>query len=302
MFNYNFNIKVFYRKILAGLFLLLFSTGALLSQKAPENKEPEKTSQPESQPVRSKSGYDWSRSGVRVLNRSEFEGRQLIRLQDSAGQNFQVSSDRDLTREDAKNILKYVKVFNSWTGLSIRRLEFFIFDANLDILVVPTALTYENTDLGKLVQTGLKFSFAAGALEYNFRIQVNKFFVKITGLYTDQAEICGKLLEAKENPRDYIRKRDPEFLLRKLEAMEKRLEEQKLNQFRLRMAVITLHNTGFFSGPSAVNAGEIKKLVELKLKNPGLTAEQLATRAQQSGIKLSSKEIKLVLMVYFNSF
>ena len=56
-------------------------------------------------------------------------------------------------------------------------------------------------------------------LTYNFRMKIQGLFIKIKGEYLTEDLILGKMTEAQRNPRAYVRKRDPEYFLRKLEPI-----------------------------------------------------------------------------------
>ncbi len=67
-------------------------------------------------------------------------------------------------------------------------------------------------------------------------------------------------------------------------------------------AVLTFRNSGFLGGGTPLNRSSIKKVVEFKSRNPAMTNEQLTARLESEGLKITSKELGLVLGVYFNIF
>ncbi len=69
----------------------------------------------------------------------------------------------------------------------------------------------------------------------------------------------------------------------------------------LRYAVLTFHNRFLFQ-TIPIPREAIDRVVELKVETPALTEEEIAATLKNEGIKLKSKELKLILAVYFNEF
>jgi hypothetical protein len=140
-------------------------------------------------------------------------------------------------------------------------------------------------------------------LTYNFRMTIKSLFLKIKGEFLTEELVCGKMLEAIKNPSAYVRKRDPEYFLRKLEQLETDLDRLKAYDFEnLRIGVLTLHNKGFFGGVNLIKKEVIIKVIELKKQSASLSKDQIVEKLKAEKIEASAGEVELILNIYFNEF
>ena len=244
---------------------------------------------------------DWAALGARVVKTSAEEGRTRLLVADGKGFQFSVSHTGDLTDGDAARIMKLRRRFLTWSIGPVRTINFLLSGPTIEALVLPEKASCGAKDMTELLPAGLLFR-ETDTLEYNFRLTIQNLFVRIKGVYISEAELCSKLSAAAENPREYIRQRDPEYILLTLDRLKARLDDLAGGQDRLRRAVIALHNRSFFSGPRPVQEKTVRRVVALKKETPGLTAEQLSDKLKSEGILLSAEETELILNVYYGQF
>ena len=246
--------------------------------------------------------FDWGTLGVKVIKQEppdEQTGAIVVALEDQAGRAFSVSHVKDLKAEEAGELLKFKDALHAWKIMKIGKLFIQIADQALEAQIVPEKFECKGQEYASYLPAGLLVT-KTDALEYNFRIQVKNNFIRIKGLYSDENELCGKLQQAVANPQDYIRRRDPEYVLKKLEELETRLAQMERRNLQLQRAVVTLHNQGFFSGPTAPDQKVIDRVIALKKKDPAMTSAQIAEALKTDGLTASARELSLILLVYFN--
>lgn len=223
-----------------------------------------------------------------------------------------IKSDTEVPEPIQAKAEELKKNLSSWKYMRPSRIEFSYADNTLEVTVVPASFTYEGRDLLRYLKSGIRFYYR-DALEYDFRIFIDKMFLKVKGFYTEEEAFCKNLLNAIEDPKGYLRSRDPEFMLARIEKMQKDLDGLSLKMHQLeqsqgdlrkqfdtaRKALIALHNTGFFSGPSKVSDKVIERVVALKKAEPSLKADQIAERLEKEKIEASSKEVELILTAFF---
>ncbi len=95
-----------------------------------------------------------------------------------------------------------------------------------------------------------------------------------------------------EKPHDYIRKRDPEFILAKLTKLEERCGKLEDESRMLKNAILALHNTGFFRGPTAISADLVKRVIELKKADPALKADQIREKLRSEKLRLQTRRYR----------
>lgn len=244
---------------------------------------------------------DWAKLGVRVVRSAEEQSRTRLDLEDGQGRTFSVAFVGKVSDTEAARVLKLRETFLGWSLGKPKSIEFLISGTALEAHVLLEKVTCAEKDLTELLPAGLLFR-QTDAVDYNFRLATQNLFVRIKGVYTSDQELCGKLLAAADNPRDYIRKRDPEYILRTLDRLRSDLNELRLKQERVRLAMVALHNRGFFSGPKPPQQKTVDLIIEYKSKERSLTAAQLTEKLKAAGVQVSADEVELILAVYYNEY
>ena len=245
--------------------------------------------------------HDWSAEGLTENGTKAVNGESLLELTDAEGKKVFIQYSGGLDESTIGNVLEIRKVFLGWKNISADRVKFLVSGARMDIAVFPGTFTCGERDMLGYVSAGMQFIYT-DSLEYNFRITLENLFIRVRGAYVDEASLCEKMLEAVKNPHDYIRKRDPEYILTRLDRLEERNDRLEKENRLLRNAVMAMHNSGFFRGTTPVSSEVVNRIVEMKKAKPSLTVKQIEEELEKEKIMASSKEISLVLAVYFNEY
>ncbi|PKL40657.1 MAG: hypothetical protein CVV44_03375 [Spirochaetae bacterium HGW-Spirochaetae-1] len=274
------------KKIVGTLFILLFQITAL-----------------------SAADLSWESHGIQVKSSRTVENQTILELAPGKGLPFSLRYYGDITPEMMENVLKSLASINTWTVIKPREIGMVVSNDLLDIVIQPEQFLYKKVNLLPHVPAGLLMQFDTN-LKYNFRFTRNNLFVRIQGTYRTEQELCENVLEAYTDPLKYLKKRDPEFFLTKLNQFEEEItslknsvkdleEENRL----LKSAVATLHNTGFLGfGNKPINQKIVKRTIAVRKEKPAATAEEITDILNDEGLKTSKKEVSLVLLVYCNEF
>lgn len=233
--------------------------------------------------------FDWKSENITVVETKKEDDVITASLKDSEGNAFTVSYS-ELNDATAELILKLKSDFYGWKTMQISSIKFVVYRDRIEIAILPSTFNCSGTDIIPYLPAGMFFIYR-DVLEYNFRITKNDLFVRIKGMWNTEEAICKKLLEAIKDPLSYIRKRDPEYFLEKIEEFEK-----------LRYGVLMLHNKGFFGGFNLIKPSVIKRIVAMKKQNPKITSDEIKKQLEKENLSASSKEISLILNLYFNEF
>jgi len=251
--------------------------------------------------------YDWAVKGISQVSASE-EG--VLTLRDQQGNVFLVEEKGVPVNETiARDILQLKSSFLGYTYIKARTLKFTSTGQGIAILVLPESFNYQTKDFLPNVPSGLEFMYQNKILNYSFRMTVDNLFLRIQGVFLDEESLCKKMEEALVNPQNYIRRRDPEYFVTKIDELEQRAiksegDNQRLqNELELfKQATVGLHNTGFFSDKGPLAADKLTRILELKRERPEISVEEMEKILKEQNIIVSVKEIKLVFRVYFNDF
>ncbi|MBP7585476.1 MAG: hypothetical protein KBA61_15650 [Spirochaetes bacterium] len=238
--------------------------------------------------------YDWGQDGITVVNKAEQDGTTELTLKDAKENTFSLKYMSEPDDAMLKNVVKLKGDLYGWKNMTVDSLKFVYDQGGLEISLMPKKFEYEGKNINNYLPSGMQFTYTY-LLQYNFRINVNRLFIRIAGDYDTEERVCRKIVDAINNPKEYIRKRDPEYLLTKLEQLEETLH-------KLRTATLMLHNSGFLSGPEPVSRDVVEKVVGMRLLDPVISREKIAENLEKQKVKASSREINLILNVYFNDF
>ncbi len=238
--------------------------------------------------------YEWSNDNITIVSKTQDEDRTSVTLKDQGGNIFNVQYYNTLEEQTAKTIIRLKSDFYGWQNMKVDNLNFTSSEGGLQIAVVPKQYQYKNVDINQYLPSGMLFTYTT-QLQYNFRINVSRLFVRIVGDFKDENKLSDKIVDAIQNPQEYIKRREPEYLLMQIERLEDEFQ-------KLRYAVLALHNKGVFSGPEQINRDTISHIVNMRINNPKITADEISKSLEKDKIKASDREINLILNIYFNQF
>ncbi len=245
--------------------------------------------------------FTWTEDEIRQISRSEkitvvstaTKGIETFSvLKDKNGNTFNVINVGTLEKGSVKNILRLKEAFFNWSNLKIDRMKFMVSRKGLDIAVLPLHFAYSNINILPHLPAGMLFSYT-DSLYYNFRITKDNLFIKISGDFTGETELCKKIIEAIKDPKEYIIKHDPKYILRQIQRVTKELDEIKKERDLLRWAIIVLITD------KSISIQKIDRVVEIKKATPKYNLNQIRLILAKEKIKLSKEQINAILTVYF---
>lgn len=249
----------------------------------------------------------WEEKGVTVVSSSLESGRNIAILRDKNG-NFSVSYTGQISNTIENRILALRSQILQWKNIEIKEMQFTVTNNEIEILLYPAKVIYNQIDMTNSLVSGM-FFFYQEDLSYDFRMVKDNKFMKIKGKFTSEEELLKKMLFAIQNPTLYIKQNTMDYALSKLEEQENEIEKLKNSIenlrkefFTTRYALVSLSNRGFFGGLKPIPVATIEKIVALKKKNPTWKIKDIENQLSKENISISSKEIGLVIGVFFNEF
>jgi hypothetical protein len=106
-----------------------------------------------------------------------------------------------------------------------------------------------------------------------------------------------------------MKKRDPDFLLAKIEELENKLDKAETNALSAKIQndkiaadLIAFQNARMFNSKQFVSADIISRIVELKKADSRITAEEMKKKMDEEKKNIKLEEINLIYGVYFNEY
>lgn len=250
--------------------------------------------------------YDWSSAGMTLKESGTTEDENFIILTDRNSNEIKVRFQGELSDTWAETVVTLNQKFRTWTYMKVGKLEFYVNGNTLEILIVPSSFNYKGMDFLPHIPAGMTF-LSDYDLRYNFRVTNNDFFMRINDRFIDESFLCQRMKEAIDDPVGYMKKREPEYFLRKLneleEAQAKTQKESSENFNKLVNAVMYFQNSGFLGfGNTPIKSQVIKRVIELKTADPKITKEIIKTQLEAEKIEVKEQEITLILNVFYNEF
>lgn len=245
----------------------------------------------------------WEPAGWSVISTLVLGAETEYRIKNSRGTEFtlfvpQIPDARDLLR-----INRLAALIEGWTQLVPGKMVMRRTGEGMQLVVVPAKFVYEQVDLAAHMPGGMTF-LLDDQIRYGFRMTKDRIAMKLEGVFIDRAEFMLRCLSAVKNPLAYAGKSNfvarMDRLQQELDDIKRRYVELQKNFVTLRQGVLALHNTGFLRGARAVAVKSVTRLVALKKQHPDWDADRLSAQLEKEKLELSSKEIRLILALFFN--
>ncbi len=248
------------------------------------------------------SAYDWAASGWTVKESGNVENENFVVLQNRYSQVIRVRYFDELSDDWAEKIVAIYGRFQNWKYMKPGTIEFFVNGTTLEVLIIPTAFNYKGTDFMPHIPGGMTF-LSDYDLRYNFRVTKDEFFLRLNDRFIDEELLCRRIKEAIDDPVNYLKKREPEYFLAKLNELEESQKQLFDRQEKLINAVLYFQNSGFLGfGNTPIKAAVVKRVIELKTSDPSLDREKIKLILEKEKIEASEQEIELVLNIFYNEF
>jgi len=232
---------------------------------------------------------------IELVKITNLNSKKMFVLKDTMKNKFFIEKNLYITEKILKTILKLKEQFFSWTNLTIQQITFEPLSDKIQIYILPAEFIYDGIEINKYIPMGMFFIYK-GTLSYNFRLVKDNFFIKIEGFFISEEQLCKKLLGAIKNPAGYLKKYSPDYFVAQLDKLSEEIDFLKEQNKILRYAIVTLITK------EKVKHDIIDKVVELKMKNPKITIDEIQNKLKSINIHLSKKVINTILTVYFNEW
>jgi len=232
----------------------------------------------------------WDQFGFQLIRTGQENEHTSILLRDREKHLVTIIFHEDIDKEQIERIQRLNESFLSWRSMKIYSARYEVNEnGEIEVLIVPSSYNYKNTDIQEYLSTGLFFKYNR-SLQYNFRIAVNKMFVAIKGSFIDETSFNEKMFEAINDPVSYVNSRDPENLY---ETQVELVESIQI----LRAATMA-----YMNGGKRIDDQVVQTILTIKDEHPGYTYKEIYNEMKESGTRVSTNEIKIVLAVYKNEY
>lgn len=169
-------------------------------------------------------GVSLSDLGYTVQRQYSADGVSYSDAVDPSGHSVTVGTTHELSSAEGALLQQFITLFYGMTYLKVESLKVVFTSDRPQIIVIPSSFVYNGTDIAKYAPSGLQF-YHADNLQYDFRLHVTNFFLRVTGTYTDEKSLAERLVQAINSPASFLRSQDPEYMLQRIDALEKEVAD-----------------------------------------------------------------------------
>lgn len=240
---------------------------------------------------------DWKKFDAAVINKDSDGSKIILTLKDKKNSTFKVVyQDESMLEQVAPRIIKYKNEFYGWREIRFTEINFMVFDSFLEVIVMPREIIHDQNNLATAVPAGITMVSHSDRdlMHYDFRIIKDDLFLRIEGGYLNEEELLSQLRYAYDFPRAYLQRNESD-------VNNSRNSSGGIDE-KARQALIYLLNEDWNGRPKSVPPETIKKVTELIANHPWMTKKQLWKEIKKEKIKITKRELELILIIYFNEF
>lgn len=277
--------------------------------------------------------------GLQLLDQRVEDGVQRFVLQAEDGQRIDVRNDRvaELSEQQVGIVDLIATITGNLSTLDVERLTITFTGSVAEVALIPSRFVYDGVNLLPNVPAGLRFQFDQ-VLEYDFRVRVGEFFIRLQGQYVDEEQFASRVVRAVRDPIAFLNSLRPEIVADRLNELdsltetligmvdelqadvarlsdENRVLSESLAEMGrenelllaerdeqlevLRTGVLAVANQSFFGRLRGIDPELVAAVVSIKEENPALTQDEVSSALSDQGISASGSELSAVLAVYF---
>ncbi len=277
--------------------------------------------------------------GLRVVSETVDGGISRFRIETATGLTIDVRNDRVAALSVQQ--VAIVDVIGTISGnletLDVERLTMTFSGNSADVALIPSRFVFEGVNLLPHVPAGLWFRFDQ-VLEYDFRVRVGEFFLRLRGQYIDEQQFANRVLRAVQDPIAFLESLRPEIIADRLNELDeltstltgliedlmadvdrlthenRELEDRLADQQQrledviaerdealdvLRSGTLAVANQSFFGRLRAIDPSVVQAVVTTRQEHPEFTQAEIRSAASEAGFSASRSEVAAILAVYF---
>ena len=238
-------------------------------------------------------------------------------------------STKDLTTEQLTLVERTYNTFFKWNELKIASALITFDNLKLSIILNIDTLIINGEDVSPFMPSGIQVYYDK-FFEYDFRMFKDYFFMRLKGQFYNKSDLLDEIYNAYKDPVLYVQIHDPSYLIRQIDQLRSEnlkqddemhtmvqkfedlldkynnLEERYLDTVKdtinIKNGILSLNNKSFFGALNSFDLISINKVIEFKKENIDLSVKELELLLKSSGLKVSSKLIESVFVIYFNEY
>ncbi len=251
--------------------------------------------------------FDWKKFDADQTNRIEDGNKTILILKDKQKNVFKVIyQDETMMANFADKIISLKNEFYAWHKIKVKEVNFLVIPNLLEMVIIPQEIKHNQVNLASNLPAGMMMVYdpEKDLIHYDFRIMKEDLFIRIVGEYHNEDELESKICYVYDNPLEYMQIAGNEGSdgAINLNGGNRSTGSVDIRDERIRRALIYLNNENWNGRQKPISQETINRIVEIKQNYPDITKKQLWKMLKKDKVKLTKRELDLVLIIYFNEF
>ncbi len=163
-------------------------------------------------------GAVWAQDTLEIISETGANGGTEYTVR-AAGQSFSVISRRTLSADQKSRISALARTLYGSKYMKVRSIKMSVSDTGrIDIYLIPQSFTYKGINLASFIPSGMQF-YDEEALEYDFRMNVQKVFIRIKGRLLDEESLAEKMYSAYKDPIRFVQMQDTDYINKRFDEL-----------------------------------------------------------------------------------
>lgn len=218
----------------------------------------------------------------------------VYKLETSDGYEFEIVEKDPLTTEKIGIISRMIDTITGFDTIKVKTIRFVNKKDTVECFVTLGSYTYKGIDFIEYLPSGIAFYYT-DFLRYDTNIVVNSLRIRLQGQFYTEQKLIDLIDRVVARPAEFLSMQDPEFIMGKIKMLE---EENRL----LKQNLLFMGNKKFFKLVGPIDQDIIDNVIRWKTADPQLSADDIINKAKEEGLTYKSKEVQLILIIYFNEY
>jgi hypothetical protein len=229
------------------------------------------------------------------------QGRQgeydVYLVEDGSGAQATLVTEGPVTPEQQKVLLDLRDRVRSFTLLRVRTARVLFAAGAAQVLLVPAAYPYQGQDLAPFLPGGLRFQ-VDGTVNYDFRMLVGHYFLRMAGPFQGDEPLARRLAEAVATPAAFLNAETAGYLSDRFASIESKLQDVEgrgtiaIQDLETKVDALERRGGEALQDVQGQGASALKDLREARADIAVLKTDTAALKTDTAGLKSDAAAIR----------
>ncbi|HCM28962.1 MAG TPA: hypothetical protein DIC34_20895 [Treponema sp.] len=162
-------------------------------------------------------------AGIQVISKELKGGRTSYVLSSARFPRISFETVGTVPLASLRSAIGLLDVVAGWKSLVPTSVSLSVEGDDVRLRVLPAKFSSGGRDLLSVVPSGLTFVVMGNSVDYDFRLKVGTYFLRLQGRFSGEAALIERMLGAIKDPAAYVRDNDPEYVARRLGELQEAL-------------------------------------------------------------------------------